>query len=499
MYQSSQITIQNDMEAIDPVIAYLRVVATLLQLNEKEQYRICYALEESLQNSILFGFEKDDVQSLHVSINRIASGIEVIINDDGIPRDPFIAAPKSIKEIADETSFEEIALSSGDQISALSDFVIHKLLDRYRYINLGKEGRSIEMVLYASKGRISEAHESREIDDNEDRFSQIRFASAEDSTGISRLFYKSYGYSYVNDAVYYPERLSTLIETGALISAVARSEKNSVIGHIALMQPYSDAKITEWGMAISDPLFRGQGIMSKLIETIMQRALDSEYVGIFSHSVTNHAFTQKICTAHNFSDVALLVGYAGKELSFKKIHQELTQRESTIISFKSLKLESELSLYLPPKHAKMISKLYKGIGTTLIAPPPMKKDTKAIKSELSDTIISAVNIAEIVLRRIGDNVIDQLERTTKRLCIAKIDIIYLFIDMSDQRSASLIEKVETLGYFFGGIFPHYHHEHTLVMQYVNNLSFDYEKIISYTPLATELKAYIAARDPNLRT
>jgi len=497
VYETSQITIENNIDSIEPIIAYLRVVATSLGLNEKERYRICYALEESLQNSILFGFEADDTESLHVSINRIASGIEVIIKDHGIPRDPFVQTPTSIEEIANELSFEEIALNNGDQISALSDFVIHKILDRYRYINLGKEGRAIEMVLYASTGRIVDDEQGKSTAlSSHDTFSQIRFTQADDITGISRLFYKSYGYSYVYDAVYYPERLSKLIEKGALISGVALSQHEQVIGHIALMEPFSGAKITEWGMAVSDPLFRGQGIMSQLIEQTMHKAFASHYAGIFSHSVTNHAFTQKICTAYNFSDVALLVGYAGQEVSFKKIHQKLTQRESTIISFKSLKLPSEISLYLPPQHANMITKLYDGIGITLKTLKSDEKLTPHLKSELSDTIVSSVNIAEIVLNRVGNDILQELQNTTKRLCIAKIDIIYLFIDMQDSQTAILTELIEPHGYFFGGIFPHYHHEHTLVLQYVNNLCFNYEKIMSYSSLATELKKYIAMRDPN---
>ncbi len=296
--------------------------------------------------------------------------------------------------------------------------------------------------------------------------------------------------------VYYPDRLATKIEDNSLISKVAISEQNRVIGHIALMQPFDDAKISEWGMAISDPLFRGQGIMSDLISEIMDKAKNSLYHGIFSHSVTNHEFTQKICINYGFSDVALLVGYAGSELSFKNITNDLTQRESTIISYIALKKESVFELFMPKKHEEMIKKLYKGIGIKAVQKTPLKTVKAPLKTELRDTIISAINIAEIIVQTIASDALELVKYLTKKFSIAKIDIIYLYIDLEDENSIDLIEKLEEIGYLFGGIFPHYHHENALVFQFINNIKFDYSLIHSYTPLAKELRDYICAQDNN---
>jgi len=498
MYETSKIIIHNNLDSIEPVVEYVRSVANQLELNAKEKHRICYALEESLQNSILNDFEPDDLEEIVIAVNRIASGLQIVISDNGIPKNPFAKTPKSIEEIASDVTFESIAQGDVDQMSVISDFVIHKMLDRYTYTNKGKSGRSVEMLIYASNGRINHEQDPSIQDSlyKEEKFSSIREPLSSDITGISRLFYKSYGYSYVNDVVYYPERLAESLKKGNLQSVLAISEGEKTIGHIALMKPYADAKITEWGMAISDPAFRGQGIMSQLIETIMERAVDSLYRGVFSHSVTNHEFTQKICKSHGFSDVALLVGYAGSELSFKKITNELTQRESTIISFKPLDFAKEIELFLPNKHAEMIKKLYSGIGVKIIEKSSVEKQTNASLTELSDSIVSAINIAEIILNKTGSDTLEQIQGITKKICIAKVDIIYLLINLEDCNAVELIERLEEMGYLFAGIFPHYHHENTLVLQYLNNLKFDYNQIQSHTPLAKELKNYVQSLDSN---
>ena len=75
MYETSKIVIQNNLDSIEPLIAYIQSVAKQLKLNEKERYRICYAIEESLQKSILFDFESESVEEIEIEVSRIASGL----------------------------------------------------------------------------------------------------------------------------------------------------------------------------------------------------------------------------------------------------------------------------------------------------------------------------------------------------------------------------------------------------------------------------------------
>lgn len=496
MYESSEITILNSMEAIAPTVAFLRVVAEQLGLNDRETNRICYALKESLSNAIRFDFEPGAREDIHISINAIASGIEVIIRDYGIPRDPFIQEPTSIEEIASATSFKALDRNNADVINAVSDFVLHKLLDRYHYANLGKAGRKVEMALYASNARVNMDTGKKKDPAGDDSLSCIRFAEHDDLTGIARLFYTSYGYSYINDAVYYPKRLAEQIAGGSLISAVAVSQKNRVIGHVALMEPFTGAKIVECGMAVSAPDFRGQGIMERLFEIILERARHLSFSGIFSHSVTNHVFTQKICRSYGFSEVALLVGYATSELSFKKIHRQLHQRESTIISFKPLRSRKYCPLFLPGHHREHILELYAGIGGKVGPAREGRPQEQPKKSMLSHTVSPVLNIAELVIESIGRDLEEQLAYMTRKLCIDRLDILYLLIDLQSPHAPEAVKHAEAAGYFFAGIFPGYHHPHSLVLQYLNNLAFDYDAIVTLTPLATRLKSYIQRHDPN---
>jgi anti-sigma regulatory factor (Ser/Thr protein kinase) len=150
MYKTSKVIIKNDFDSIEPLVEYLNSIGSLVGLNKKEKQKISYALEESLQNSISFDFESGSEEDIEVEITHIASGLKVTISDDGMPKNPFTQSVQTLDEIVKDVSFESLAKSDGDDISALSAFVIHRLLDKYSYINKGKDGRSIEMTIYAS-------------------------------------------------------------------------------------------------------------------------------------------------------------------------------------------------------------------------------------------------------------------------------------------------------------------------------------------------------------
>jgi len=496
MYKISSIKIYNNLDYIDGAVEYLRVVSKKLNLNEKETNRICYALEESLNNSISFCFEPDTEEIIQIDISAIPSGVEVTIKDHGIPKNPFVHIPNDIDEIVEDKSFDNVTNENSDKIGAVSDFIIHKILDNYTYENLGSNGRMVKMSIYSQGSKIGKEKEETLTDmDKDEHYDSIRFSQSSDALAISRLFHSTYGYTYPNDVVYYPGRLQELLKSISLISAVAVSNKKNIIGHIALMNPYKGSKVIEWGMAISNSLFRGQSIMSKLIEIIMQRASSSNFYGVFSHSVTNHEFTQKICKTYGFSDVAILVGYTDINLSFRHINNKLSQRESTLINFKPLKDIKKVKLYLPKNHKKIIKKLYEYMGIKVKQNKDEVKNTLT-QSIFSDHITPSLNNAEIVLKVVGSDVIEQISATTKKLCIAKVDVIYMYVNMEDENAINNIEEFEKLGYFFVGVFPYFHHNHTLVMEYINNIKFDYDAITVLTPMAQELKKYIQKLDPN---
>ena len=56
----------------------------------------------------------------------------------------------------------------------------------------------------------------------------------EESFELSRCVYRSYGYSYDWDYIYYPDRIRELQEQGLMISCVAVTPEGEFVGHLAM-------------------------------------------------------------------------------------------------------------------------------------------------------------------------------------------------------------------------------------------------------------------------
>lgn len=492
MITDCKIIIYNDLDYILPVCDFISSMAKKYNFNDKEIFQLRFAIEEILSNIIKYSYDPwMKGEEIIIIPQIITNGIKILIRDKGLPRDIFHLPEFNPNKLSDFISEE-----------SLSEYLVHNAVDKLLFRNLGKEGKEIELVKYTQEGNFAVIFENRiedtkiEINISNDKLKEIRKPFPEDAAMISKLFCRAYGYSYVSDVVYYPERYNELIANKELFAAIAVTESGEIIGHIALMKPSSFSEIVEWGMAVCDPRYRGQGIMNQLSQFILEKAFKYNFTGIFSHSVSNHYFTQKTNLKLNIKPTALLLGYAYSELQFKGIHQTLKQRESTFIEFRFLQEENNINIYLPDKHREMIKKIYKNLGQEINELPKPKSIKYYEKTVLSDSIISALNIAEITVLHFGKDTISEIKNHVKRHCIEKIDVVYLFLNLEDPAIIDILDQIEELGFFFAGVFPHYVFKHSLIMQGIANHKYDYSLIQCYTDFAKELKNYIFRLDPN---
>ncbi len=64
---------------------------------------------------------------------------------------------------------------------------------------------------------------------------EVRRMMLEEAIEVSRCAYKSHGFSFLDDHIYYPERLVEMNRKLEMISAVAVTSENDLMGHAALV------------------------------------------------------------------------------------------------------------------------------------------------------------------------------------------------------------------------------------------------------------------------
>lgn len=126
------IRVGNDLEEIP------RVADAIEALAEKEEWPVDWifnlnlSLDELLTNIVHNGYQDDERHEIDLSVRGLADGgIEIVVEDDGVPFDPFTEAP-------------EPDLESGVEerpIGGLGVFLVKQLMHEVEYERRGDRNR----------------------------------------------------------------------------------------------------------------------------------------------------------------------------------------------------------------------------------------------------------------------------------------------------------------------------------------------------------------------
>ena len=280
---------------------------------------------------------------------------------------------------------------------------------------------------------------------------------------------------------------------------MAVSSQGELAGHIALFFSQENPTLAEIGTAVVHPDFRGHGCLRAVDRIRSDSRPDAgEFHALFGRPVTNHTYSQKVSENLGFKPCGLLVGFGPAFLSFKKIHEDLTQRESMVLIYRSLVQTSPGKIFPPPRHRDFILKLYAGLGLTpeTVQPNGEFSPSDPGPGAMTVTTYQASGNAIIKMKAIGPDTPDELKRNLKHLCQSRFEVIHLHLDLSQPASAHLVPHCESLGFFFAGILPGLNGTQALILQYLNNVPLDYDQIQLHSPLSQEILAYVKQADPN---
>jgi serine/threonine-protein kinase RsbW len=282
-------------------------------------------------------------------------------------------------------------------------------------------------------------------------------------------------------------------------SAVATTEDGKIIGHCALIYWHHHPRIAEMAQGVVIPEYRSQGCFVKLTRYLIDRAESEGLMGIFDQPVTIHMHSQRVSHRFGLKDCALILGYIPASVHFKGIAERLSERASVLIHFIYLDKPTELVIYPPPHHKDMIMKLYQNLGVTPQARTPEDSASQNLPVQplVDMKVVASMSYAVIEVVNYGRNVLSEIKGRLKELCLKKIEIINLYLNLGSPMIPGLVKDLEGIGFFFAGILPRAASGgDALILQYLNNVPIDYGKIEVSSEVAKELVSYIMRHDPN---
>jgi serine/threonine-protein kinase RsbW len=496
---SFKLSLTADIQYLNLAMTFIRETAKLIGFGETDIHKIELASEEAISNVIEHAFEGER-GVVDIICERTPIGIKVIIRDKGIPFEPG--------------RFQQYGQDGADlegfTTKGLGLQIIRESMDKVFFNNLGTEGKETQLIKYLPVKKIEkhlnedalaleEQQPERPVIREKVKFT-VRRMLPHEAIEVSRCAYKSHGYTFFDDHIYYPERLVELNETDDMISVVSVTEDGRLMGHSALVYQYPDTPITELTYGFVDNEYRGQGCTTEITDYLINCPKKKPLLGIYTYIVTNHVFTQRIAVKHGINDCALLLATSPETWIFKGISDVNSQKISVVLSFKYLKQPSPVTIYAPPQHLAIIKKLFVNIGAAQhnFAAPGEASVLPAKKAEVITEIFSAENCAEIRIVSYGTDVVTEIRKILQSLCMKHIASIQLFLNLEDPLTYAMTAEFEKMKFFFAGIFPISPvGGDALLLQYLNNLDLNYDNIVLYTSIANELRNYVRKRDPNV--
>ena len=482
MHESIVLKIPSNIQCMKMVKDVILDTCETLPLTQNDTQALLDSMEELIHNAVTHAY-KDERGYIEIALHPFKTGLRIDVHDWGIPM-----SHKKHKSVP----LEREASPGFNRI--------YDLVDTFEYYNLGKEGKKFVIIKYASHPWLKQTYlsiqdalrfekEEKEVV-NPNLPITIREFAEGDEEGVAYLIYKNYGHSYIKDLFYYPQKI--LEFHGKKFYSVIAESNGRIVGHFAFVL-VPESTIAEIGIVVVDPLFKGRGIMNRMIELILKKAGDVGLDAVYGEAIMFHTFSQKSNLSHGFSESALMLGKTPVDITIES--NELTKkykRGAVLVGYHFFH-KTRKSLYLPKVYRDQIKQTY--VNTKIPFQIKKKKNNLKIPKHifLNYEFNPPSNIATIRVDRYGKDFKHKFFLLISQLRAKHCDMIYADISLENIPQINKVVKImNKRGFFYSGVmFLCHEGEDYLRLQLKHSDRVGSKNYVCYSDFCKELSEFIA--------
>lgn len=449
-----KLSVINKYDMIEAVQSCIKTIAEQYNMPPKEIYRLNLSIEEAMANVINYGLTQSKDQYFDISLNVEGTEFTVIIRDKGIPGD-FI-------------------LDNYDD--KLGVTIMQNVLDRLVIKNLGSQGREQHLTKYLSAPIVFEKRfQEQRIELPDDITFDIHNTSREEAIEVARCIYDEFGFSYISETVYYPERFFEACSSGNIYSIVATAPNGEIAGHLALTMLDDFEGVAEMGIGVVKKKYRKYSIMKILTDKILEYAKISPSVtALMAEPVAYHPITQKICESYKLTPCGFNFHYVGSDL--KNSFTDGDERYSVGFAFKLFEEEPVHKIYIPSETLPLVEHIYSTLNLSFEIMP-----NEALCEEQTWITVKSIpnlKIGRIFINKSGKDIKEQLKLAVLTLKKEHCEVIFLYLNMNDSGINYAYSEALEHDFFCNGCFPMSKNGDFLCMELILNSVLDYEKLVT---------------------
>ena len=469
LVQVADLRIQADTALIPNILDFVCKLAFEYDLPSEYSPSLRLALEEILASVFSYGYDNDRIHTVDVVVAVGGSTLRVSVMDKGLPYDY-----KTLLETR-----------SADSANILTHMRNGPMM---RY--LGKEGRE-QIVSFPIPPRVGDAPR-RQSESGPVDFSTIEIHPMRPEEGIqvAQCLYDEFGYTYVNDIVYYPERFREAVASGSMISYTATAPSGEVAGHLTLIKTPRLPGTAELAMGVVRKRYRKGSVMTRLTEAVMAAAMGDNLTSIYAQPVGFHPYTQKTCLANSMMPCAVNFNYTGADMAMSYFSE--SRRQHVFMAVRMLK-DVHRTVFCPPDARDVVGFVVRccGLDRTYAEPEaPAEGSVTSLDADIHRETASA----SIFVRRAGGDADRAIRLANKSARDSRCEVAFIYIDLQDPGAATAYEAAASLGYFIVGMFPGTSENDWLIMHNTFIGGIDYGSFTAEGPFA-ELLEVVRHHDP----
>ena len=483
------------LDALALVHAHARALASLVGSDAARTAAVELACEEGF-SLILDRVDgpSDSVVRMHATITALA--LEITFDDREIP--PLT--------VAEGQGADAAASLDAVDLAAVARQLIRHSADEARWIPMGRQGNRLSLVFHRRDPDISMSAPPETLvpfsDDAPLAPAQeyvVRVAGAEgadDWAQIARAIYRTYGFTYADD-LYIPDRIRELNRAGHVLSIVATTNDGEVVGHYALdVRGFGQlgnmpCATGELGKAVVDPAHRSRGLMERMRRLTEERAHAAGLLAVFSEPTMKHPFSQRANERLGARACAINLGLVGGTVELKGIAvADTAERTSLAVYFQPLVPPAARTIHPPAQHQAMLQRTYDGCGipVSITASGEPTGD-----SDITVTFVGGLDFGLIGVQHAGADIGTALRAARDELVRrAGARVIFLDVRLDDAGCAAACAVAEQLGFFYGGLCPHFSAGHDVLRLQSIDVPIAVEQLAVAGPFAREILDYIIA-------
>ena len=479
----SRLSLPSRPDAIPLARAFTREIAALAGLAGADVDGLADAVARACTDIVENALAPGEADALGLTAVVTGATLTLAIREHGAPFDP------------DATT--SAAATIAPPIRGRDWQRVSRAVDEAHWASLGKDGMELTLTRRRPHADVTEHLPAPALTPFREDEAQappqtyrLRRLRPEDAVAVSQCVYRSYGYSYGNADLYYPERIVHLNESGHLVSIVAVDEADAVVGHLALERP-DLGPVAESGQAVVAPAHRGRHLLERLRGFAEEEARRIGLTGIVGYPVTTHVFSQRMEESIGAHLCGVALAQMPRSTTFKAIATEpLPQRVSTMLYFKYMTAPPKTRVHAPPRHRAVLERLYAALGT------PVEYATPAAPSgpgRVTASLDRSWGFGEIHVQAGGADTAAEIRRARRDLCeTGGVEVVYLFLPLAHPATPALCEAAESDAFFWSGVGPCYASDgDMLCLQYLST-DLDLSLVQVAGPPGRDLLAYVAA-------